>query len=65
MSRQLNAAMSIPVASSPLSSQPVDVLRPLALREVALGPREVDVDLGVEGILHLRQAHLFDTGRRS
>ena len=35
--------------------EPVDVLRPLALRQVALGPRELEVDVGVEGVL--RRGH--------
>ena len=34
--------------------QPVDVLRPLALGQIALGPRELEVDVGVEGVLRPR-----------
>ena len=34
--------------------QPVDVLRPLALGQLALGPRQVEVDLGVERVLRRR-----------
>ena len=39
--------------------QAVDVLRPLALRQLALGPRELDVELGVEGVLRHRHCPLF------
>src|SRR5580765_315419 len=31
--------------------EPVDVLRALALGQVALGPRKLEVDLGIEGVL--------------
>jgi hypothetical protein len=38
--------------------EPVDVLRPLALREVALRPRELEVDVAVERFL--RRSHGSD-----
>src|SRR5438067_10642736 len=31
--------------------QPVDVLRPLALRQLAFGPREVELEVAIEGVL--------------
>ena len=40
--------------------EPVDVLRPLALGEVALGPGERQVDLGVEGFLCRGHSRQFD-----
>jgi hypothetical protein len=39
--------------------QPVDVLRPLALGEFALGPRELEVDVGVKGVLRPRHGEPF------
>ena len=34
--------------------QPVDVLRPLALGQLALGPRKIEVEPGVESFLRRR-----------
>src|SRR5712672_3643406 len=73
MRRQLKAAMSTPVASSPDSSawtsvvpepwdelavvrvEAMDVLRPLALAQLGLRPREVEVQRRVQ--LVLRDGH--------
>ena len=40
--------------------EPVDVLRPLALGQVPLGPREVEVDVGVERVLGRGHPRQFD-----
>ncbi len=39
--------------------QTVDVLRPLALGKLALGPRELEVDVGVESLLRPRHRAKF------
>ena len=39
--------------------EPVDVLRPLALGELPLRPRELDVELGVERVLGRRHVRLI------
>ena len=40
--------------------EPVDVLRPLALGQVALGPGEREIDVGVEGVLCRGHPRQFD-----
>src|SRR6476661_198475 len=40
--------------------EPVDVLRPLALREITLGPGERQIDLGIEGFLCRGHSRQFD-----
>ena len=40
----------------------MDVLRPLPLGKSALGPRELEVDLGVQGFLRRRHASEFVAG---
>ena len=44
--------------------QPVDVLRPLPLGQVALGPGEREIDVGVEGFLRRGHSRQFDAELR-
>ena len=44
--------------------EPMDVLRPLPLGKVTLGPGEREIDLGIEGVLRRGHPRQFDVGVR-